>query len=62
MRINTYALYQQKQGKIYIINGCSLRHFYKKKLFSQTEADLCDTFIKKNFFSNKYRQIFGTLL
>ena len=66
MRTNTYALYQWGQGKIYIINGYSLGHFYKKifltnigyslghfykKCLSQIYATLWDTSIK-NFLAN----------
>ena len=45
MRINAHASYQWGQGKIYIINGCSLGHFYKTKFL---------TTIKKN--SHNYKK------
>ena len=62
MRTNT-CLISMRKGENYIINGCSLGHFYKKKnshkyrllfrtllynkFFSQIQTTLYDTFIKK---------------
>ena len=60
MRINAHALYQQGQGKIYIINGCSLGHFYKKNIFTNIGYSLGHFYKKK--ISHKHRQISGTLL
>ena len=46
MRTITHTLYQQGQGKIYIINGRSLGHFYKKK-FSHKYRQIFGHFYKK---------------
>ena len=36
------------KGKFYTINGCSLRHFYKKNFLMNIESSL-GHFYKKNF-------------
>ena len=56
MRINAHALYQQGQGKIYIINGCSLGHFYKKNIFTNIGYSL-GHFYKKKFLTNIGRSL-----
>ena len=75
MRINTHALYQQ--GEFYIINGCSLGHFYEKNISHKYRLFFRTLLFKKMFltnigrslghfykkiFSHKHRQIFGTIL
>ena len=47
------------KGK-YIINGCSLGHFYKKNFLTNLGCSLGHFF--KKIFSHNYRQLFGTLL
>ena len=58
--MNTHALHQQGQGEVYIINGCSLGHFYKKSFLTNIGCSL-GHFYKEKLF-HKYRLLFRTLL
>ena len=53
MTTNTYALYQQGQGKIYIINGYSLGQFYIKKFLTNIGISLGHLY-KKNSHKHKH--------
>ena len=44
----------------YIINGCSLRHFYKKKFLTSIGRSLRD-FYKKEFSHNYRKNFFATI-
>ena len=49
----------EDMGKLYVINGCSLGHFYKKTFLTNIDCSL-GHFYKKN--SHKFRLLFGTLI
>ena len=53
--------YTNRDKRKYIINGCSLGHFYKKKILTNISCSLEHAFIKKNF-SQMEAALWDTLL